>query len=311
MNPFFLIGAERSGTTLLRLMLNGHPLISWLNEFEYSVDQIVNNDIWPDIECYSDYLSTNRIFQSTGFTIDKKLNYPDLIKSFLSQKQERDAKPIVGATCHRHYDRLLRIFPRARFIYLLRDPRDVARSNIGMGWAGNVWKGVDRWVEAENLWENLKQNLRENISYIEVRYENLISEPEATLSAICSFINVEYDSSMMSYPNYTTYSIPDPSLTEQWKRKMSIKEIELVESKIFDHMKKRGYAPHSTSPDAPSTVRKILLNIQDKIFRVRFKVQRFGLGLVLYDFISRKCRLKFLEKGIQIRINEKTKKFLK
>lgn len=311
MNPVFLIGAERSGTTLLRLMLNGHPLISWLNEFEYSVDQVAKDDIWPDLEGYSDYLSTNRIFQSTGFIIDKKLNYPDLIKSFLSQKQQRDAKLIIGATCHRHYDRLLRIFPTARFIYLLRDPRDVARSNIGMGWAGNVWKGVDRWIEAENLWERVKQNLRENISYIEVRYENLITAPEATLSAICSFLNVEYDRSMMSYPNYTTYSIPDPSLTEQWKRKMSNNEIELVESKIFDRMSKRGYAPHSISPNAPSTVQKIILKIQDKIFRVRFKVHSFGLVLVLSDFISRKCKLKSLEKRIKIKINEKTKKFLK
>jgi hypothetical protein len=310
MNPVFLIGAERSGTTLLRLMLNGHPRISWLNEFEYSVDFVNESDSWPDITKYIDYLSLHRIFQATGFTIDERLDYPELIQSFLLQKQQRDNKPLIGATCHRHYDRLLRLFPQARFMYLLRDPRDVARSNIGMGWAGNVWTGVDRWIEAEELWENVKKRLDKQ-TWIEIRSEELICEPERTLTTICNFLKLEYDPKMMEYPDHTTYSKPDPTLTEQWRRKLSSDEISLVEAKTYDLMKKRGYSPQSLMPPEVSLGRQLVLQVQDKICRVRCRVKRFGFWLVLADFLARRLKIRPLQKRIQLILNEKTKKFLK
>ena len=56
-------------------------------------------------------------------------------------------------------DRLTRIWPDARFIHLVRDPRDVARSVIPMGWAGNTWVGVERWMEAERLWDRVRSSL--------------------------------------------------------------------------------------------------------------------------------------------------------
>ncbi|MEP0844220.1 MAG: sulfotransferase, partial [Phycisphaerae bacterium] len=60
-DPVFLVGAERSGTTLARLMLDHHPRIAWLNEFEYAVD-LIGPQGWPDVNAYCDYLETNRIF---------------------------------------------------------------------------------------------------------------------------------------------------------------------------------------------------------------------------------------------------------
>lgn len=47
--PVFLVGAERSGKTLLRLMLEHHPDISWLNEFEYSVDLVSDQGEYPSL----------------------------------------------------------------------------------------------------------------------------------------------------------------------------------------------------------------------------------------------------------------------
>jgi len=172
--PIFLVGAERSGTTVLRLMLDNHPQIAWCYEFEYAVDKVSDEGNFPSLEDYYKWLETHRIFQDTGFTIDRSLSYLQLCHSFLVQKREQVGKKLVGATVHHHFDRLLSIFPDARFIHLIRDGRDVARSCIGMGWAGNVYTGVERWIEAESLWDKLSQSIPPE-RQIEVTYETLIA----------------------------------------------------------------------------------------------------------------------------------------
>lgn len=73
-NLVFIVGAERSGTTLLRLMLDRHPDIAWCSEFEYAVDKIDSTGHWPEINSYCDWLKTNRIFQCHGFVIDRSLS---------------------------------------------------------------------------------------------------------------------------------------------------------------------------------------------------------------------------------------------
>ena len=132
--PIFLVGSERSGTTLLRLMLSHHTQLSWCQEFEYVVERITEEGEYPDLKQYYEWLETHRIFQARNFKIDPTLNYVELVNSFLIQQKEKDAKELIGATVHHHFDRLLKIWPNARFIHLIRDARDVARSCIGMGW---------------------------------------------------------------------------------------------------------------------------------------------------------------------------------
>src|SRR5262249_42031140 len=64
--PLFLVGAERSGTTLLRLMLDGHPDLAWNEEFEYAVDLLPEEGGFPDLEDYYPFLKTNRVFLHSG-----------------------------------------------------------------------------------------------------------------------------------------------------------------------------------------------------------------------------------------------------
>ncbi len=309
MNPYFLIGAERSGTTLLRLMLDAHPLISWTHEFEYAVERIDSPNSWPDSGAYIDWLSKNWNFLTSGFEIDRTLDYPSLIQSFLIQKQ--GDCPIVGATCHTHYDRLLRLFPKAKFIYLLRDPRDVARSNIAMGWAGNVWTGVDRWIEAIKLWEGVKQKLEKDISYVEIKFEQLIASPEETLSSICNFMKIDYDPKMMSYPEYTTYSKIDNRIVDKWKGKMKKREIGLVEYKCQELMTKGEYKLISNNMTDPTMTEKLYLRIQDRYFKIRFRMKRYGLKLFFSEYFARKLKIKRLEDQFHKKIREVDLKYIK
>ena len=119
----------------------------------------------------TDNSSRTGFFRQRRLVINKGVDYPQLIDDFLRQKRDRDGKPFVGAVVHHHFDRLLRIWPDARFIHLMRDGRDVGRSYIEMGWAGNMYTAVDGWILAEQLWSKLSQIVPEE-RRIDVRYED-------------------------------------------------------------------------------------------------------------------------------------------
>jgi hypothetical protein len=300
--PIFLVGAERSGTTLLRLMLDNHPQLAWCYEFEYAVDLMPDDPQSLDLETYYQWLETHRTFQATGFTIDPSLNYSLLVNSFLWQKCHNEQKLIVGATVHRHFDKLLQIWSDARFIHIVRDGRDVARSCIGMGWAGNVWTGVERWLEAETLWAELEQQLPANRK-INLTYEELIIDPVATLKQICNFIGIEYDAAMLNYPQISTYDVPDPSLIGQWQRKMSNYEIQLVESRIADMLIARGYKLSELPLLKVNFLKRQQLKLQDRWSRIQFRINLYSLPLLLSDFVSRKLQLQQWQKSIQLKLN--------
>ncbi len=301
-NPIFLVGAERSGTTLLRLMLDHHPQIAFQSEFEYAVDYFREHN-FPVLNEYYKCLETNRLFQSSDFSIDFSLDYPQLINSFLVQKRDRAGKAFVGATVHRHFDRLLQIWSDARFIHIIRDGRDVTRSCIGMKWAGNVWTGIDRWIEAEQLWSQLKATISPE-QYTEVHYETLIAEPVKTLTHLCNFIGTSYDPAMLSYAQTTTYDLPNAKLLWQWKRKLSEREIQLVEAKIGDMLVERGYELSGLPSLTINSVTKQMLRLHNKLSVVQGRISTYGLPLIMSSVLSRHFDLKQWEKHVQLKCND-------
>lgn len=308
--PIFLVGAERSGTTLLRLMLDHHPEIRWCNEFEYSVDYIAPDGTFPTLEDYYENLEVDRIFQTRGFAIDRTLSYPELVDSFLRQHRATQGKPIIGATVHRHFDRLLAVWPDARFIHITRDGRDVARSCVGMNWAGNIWVGADRWIEAENLWADMTRSL-DSDRYVEVRYEDVITQPETVLADICAFIGVAYDEAMLAYPQDTTYSAPDRKLISQWRKKLSELEIQLIEARIGDMLVERGYELSGLPAVevSPQQVRQLLRQSHWK--RTWKRVQFDGLPLFVTGYLARRLGIKPLIKYVTLQSNRKMQATLK
>lgn len=308
--PIFLVGAERSGTTLLRLMLLSHPKIAWCHEFEYVVDRISESGDWPNLDEYYEWLASHRIFLATGFEIDRSLTYPQLMNSFLVQKRDRENKPLIGATVHRHFDRLLSIWPDARFIHILRDGRDVANSCIRMGWAGNLWTGVERWIEAECLWEKLSDRIPVE-RRVEITYETLISEPLKTLAGLCDFIGVPYDKAMLSYSDNTTFNLPDPKFTQQWRHKFSDSEIQLVESRIANMLKERGYELSGLPIISISFLAQKRLSLQDWWYRWNFRLQRYGLPLFVSDYLSRRLGLVQWQKEVKRQVNQIEQSYLK
>jgi hypothetical protein len=303
----FLVGAERSGTTLCRLMLDCHPLIAFQHEFELAVELVGDDGSWPKIEEFWDFLSRYRV-ANKEYEVDRSLDYPSLIRSFLEQKRRSSGnKPKLGATVHHHFDRVLHIWPDAKFIHMYRDGRDVGRSAIGMGWAGNLWNGVDRWIEAENLWKEKMLRLVPPERRIDLRYEDLVTHPERELRRISDFIGVPYDGAMLDYPNSArgkTYEKVDPKLAQQWKKKLSQREVQLAEAKIADMLIERGYELSGYPRLQLSEPEKLWLRAQNRYAQTAFRAKALGFRLWAEAAVARRVGSKKWRDDVEERVND-------
>ena len=267
-------------------MLDHHPELAFFSEFGFAVDLVTDQGDWPPPADYAHYLAGNRIFQDSGFTVDPRLDYPEQVRDFLRQKRERDGKPRVGATVHVHFDRLARIWPRARYIHLVRDPRDVGRSCIQMGWAGNMYRGVEPWVRAETLWDQVKGSVPPD-RRTEVRYEDLVREPVETLGRICQLLGLNYHPAMLRYPEDSTYGSPEATFAEKWRKALSPTQLRLAESQAGPLLAARGYEPASAGRGAVSGLEAGFWRWHDRAVRLRFRRARFGTRLFASEFALR------------------------
>jgi hypothetical protein len=208
------------------------------------------------------------------------------MNSFLRQKRDRDGKRWIGATVHIHFDRLLRIWPNARFIHLVRDGRDVARSRVELGWSGNMYTGVQSWIDAERLWEQVSRQIPESRQF-ELRYEDLVSDAEGELTRICEFLDLPFDPSMLRYDEDSTYSSPDPNLIGQWRRKLSKNAVRLAESRIAEMLVDRGYELSGLKPLKVGPVLEQWIRIDDRKNRLKARRRLYGTPLFAGELAMR------------------------
>ncbi len=290
-SPVFVIGAELSGTTLLRHMLDGHPQVALPIDFDFALDwPDASDDEWPDLFDYWERLADSREARKARVVIDASLAFPELVRSLLRQIRRNANKPVLAVTAHRHYDRILRLWPEARFIYLFRDGRDVARSHVEMGWAGNVWAAAPIWREAEREWRRVSALVpREN--RIEIRYEELIRDPKRELSRITGFLDVEVAPEMVDYPARSQAEAPDPRMVERWREKLSLRELAWLEREIGTELRARGYAASAVAPAWIPAPRRLALRFGDRAGRLQFRMRRYGARLWVQHQVARRFRL--------------------
>lgn len=293
---------------MLRLMLDSHPEISNPGEFDFLVDQLGSDGRTPHMRDYRRWLATHRGFQSMGLAVDPALGYLELMHSFIEQLWRNDK--VLTLNVHRHFDRLAALFPQARYIHLVRDPRDVARSSIGMGWAGNTYRGVDIWAAAERSWDRLVPSLTAE-RYLQVHYEELLARLTGELTRICAFLGRGYSPQMLHYNSRSTYAAPDSRLMYQWKRNCGTRELQWIDWKLGSMLVQRKYQLSGFGAQQPSLVERARIALQDKLYRIRFRIARYGLALYLENLLASRAHLPSWRDSCQLRMNEIDVKFLK
>jgi hypothetical protein len=155
-------------------------------------------------------------------------------------------------------EQIKREIPDALFIHIIRDGRDVALSYAKQGWSYPLpWDRHDRQGVAGLYWEWIvrkgrEQGRRLGKAYQEVRFEELITNPQQTLSQIGSFIDHDLDYERIQRAGIGSVSQPNSSFTGEsegtfnpvarWKTKMTAQEIASLEQLIGDALVDLGYS---------------------------------------------------------------------
>lgn len=210
--PIFIGGLDRCGKTTMRAFLVSHPNISipavGSNMWTYFYGQFGDLSKPENFErCMDAMLHYKHVrFLKPDAEEIRKLfwqgpaTYARLFGLFLEQHARREGKPRWGeqtGLIERYIDRVFETFTSGRMIHMIRDPRDRYLESLKM-WPdgkGRAGGAVARWLYTTAL---ARRNLKKYPTQcMTVRFEDLVRTPEATLRAICQFIEEEYHPDML------------------------------------------------------------------------------------------------------------------
>ena len=185
--PVFLMCTLRSGSTLLRVLLNSHSRIHAPHEIHLRYVSVNLDRKWSE-----------RSMKEMGLDEDR-LRYL-LWDRILHRELSTSGKPIVVDKTPNNVfiaDHLRASWPDARFIFLLRHPAAIAESRK------NWFKG-DNYDEEQNhdlirRYCEALEEARQKYDGITVRYEELTEEPERITREICEFLGVDWEPAMLEY----------------------------------------------------------------------------------------------------------------
>lgn len=220
--PIFVIGYERSGTTLLMAMLGCHPRLA-MPEVGWLFPRI-----YPWRHTYGDLsvsanlraLASEMLFGLNqplwGMSLDPATAADEIIAlatepSFAGiytamhhrYAQEFGNKPRWGQkTPNNLYfvPQILDNFPNAQFIFITRDGRDACATSIESAFgAGNIYGAAYTWNAANAFVQPFRERYRGTPTWFDVGYEELVREPERILKNICAFIGEEFSPKMLEF----------------------------------------------------------------------------------------------------------------
>jgi len=272
--PIFLVGAARSGTTLLQYMLRSHPDISIpTGESHFFIPYYRRRDEFGDLNESSNLRRLlHDIYHARSTFFDEELHGtrldPDRFTKLLHAQGVNSVPAVISAIFALnaagegkarwgdktpyyilHLDTLLEMFPDAQFIHIVRDGRDCALSMLerkrdlhifNTYHAAYLWQ---RYVAHGALFGRANPDI-----YKEIKYEDLLSQPENMVKDVCDFLHIEYSDAVINFKKSGGKG-KTPLLTkplqkdnmEKWRTRMSSHQIKVFENVAGDMLRAKGY----------------------------------------------------------------------
>jgi hypothetical protein len=279
LNPYlFILGCPRSGTTLLRRLVDTHPLVAVIDEMRWiasfferreglTPEGLVTPELVDRLLAYDRFATLEISREQLGRLIDTgdPVSYPNFVTGIFDLYGQAQGKSLVGDKTPRYarsIGTLHTLWPHARFVHLVRDGRDVCLSILNWRKADralgrfSTW-GEDQVTTAALWWEwhvriarGDGESLRPGL-YHEVRYEELVSEPAKTCERLCAFLDLPYDDAMLKFHQGRTKMkpgldakrawLPITSGLRDWRTQMPAEDLERFEAAAGDLLEELGY----------------------------------------------------------------------
>ena len=269
----FILSAPRSGSTLLRVLLNRLPDVISPPETYFLEFYRDNKKLDPSCPSDRERIADNWIAFRNHLNARNLYNREDFRKQVCTHARSwsdvfsilvqayandagmtytRDSLICEKTPLHIEYQQeLTEIFPEARIIYLVRDPRDVVASLKTCSWASSSV------IKNAHYWSKTSKMLRQGEDRLLVKYEDLVDNPDREFTRIGAFLDMEIDEVVLysnapneekesSDPkNVSSYKPIDKSFKEKWKALLSHpeKELEVIETICRRQMKVWEYEP--------------------------------------------------------------------
>ncbi|MAE85407.1 MAG: hypothetical protein CMB80_21920 [Flammeovirgaceae bacterium] len=273
---FFIMGSGRNGSTLLSAILNEHAKI-FIPPEQFVLPYYAME--WQLSRNMSDNLFVDRLFAAytkPGNTVNWTVTFDqlqkgkyDLLKTPLSYENITkrvflnygntlgkyliesvgDNSPLMT-----HHSKLIsEEFPRAKFIYLIRDPREVVYSYSKMKDhpASNINHAIWKWKDSIRMYEYLKRKKKDVLL---IHYKDLVSFPEESMEKVLSFLGYNYDPDIFSFSEHIDamgvsnleyhQNLNNPintSSLNKWRGKLNEAELRLIRKSLGKLASKYDY----------------------------------------------------------------------
>ena len=301
--PVVVLGVSRSGTTLLKEMLDRHPQLAIPTESYFLPQLWDRHGERPEREAFLSDLERLPRIRDWGVTrgdVEERLpadaGFAEFVQAVYRAYADAQGKPRFGDKTPSYMQRLdvlERAFPGARYLHLIRDGRDAGLSFLamrrkprfnlarprGIASFGAQWRTE---VEAARAFGRDRVDGR----YHEVRYEDLVAEPETRLREACEFLALDFDPAMLDYHHDArAESLRDhPRLAEpptvgvrRWSDQMEARDVECFEAIAGELLADLGYERAYPQPSRSARRRAA---IHRAAFAARLAAWNGALGLV-------------------------------
>ena len=299
--PIFVVGYQRSGTTLLQALIGAHSRIAAPPEAyfffrvadhaEYFGDladdenlaRALHEALHPPVDIFADAAFDEEVLLDRAKRSPR--TYRALFDTILSDFAERHGKPRwsekspgqpIGA--------FLPHFPDAQVIHIVRDPRDVVASSLGLPQEAPDARATARDWRVFTL-RTIRRGLEIGpAQYLQVRYEDLARDPAAVLRIVCAFVGEAFEPAMVNDPSLRQGTVADaaspwqeralaavaPADEGRWRDRLGSRDQRRVHAVVGPMLAPLGYA----QPGARAKVAAAPLQIREATHRLRGPLRR-------------------------------------